>query len=79
MDTSKKPDAAILPGRVASVDFFRGLTMFLLAGEATRFYSNLLKVDNGFVQAVATQFHHHEWHGLHFLLKNKSCICYLFL
>lgn len=54
------------PGRVTSVDFFRGLTMFLLAGEASNLYSHLMKVDSSTVQFIAGQFHHHEWHGLHF-------------
>lgn len=52
--------------RVASIDFFRGLTMFLLIGESTGFYSQLLSVDSGFTQFLGTQLHHHEWHGLHF-------------
>ena len=55
-----------LTGRITSVDFFRGFTMFLLAGEATRLYSHLLDVDSSIVQFIGTQFHHHEWHGLHF-------------
>jgi len=55
-----------LPGRVTSVDFFRGFTMFLLAGESTRLYSHLMKFDSHFVTFIATQFHHHRWHGLHF-------------
>jgi predicted acyltransferase len=54
------------PARVASVDFFRGATMFLLAGEATHLYEHLLKAQNGVVQFVALQLEHHEWHGLHF-------------
>ena len=54
------------PGRVTSVDFFRGLTMFLLAGESTHLYAHLLNIDSGVVQYLANQFHHHEWHGLHF-------------
>ena len=66
MDTSGNNNVTRLPGRVASIDFFRGLTMFLLAGESTRLYNHLLKVDSSVVKAVATQFHHHEWHGLHF-------------
>jgi len=53
-------------GRITSVDFFRGFTMFLLAGEATELYSHLIHSDNGFVHFIGTQFHHHEWHGLHF-------------
>lgn len=55
-----------LPGRITSVDFFRGITMFLLAGEAARLYEHLVDIDNGVVQYIGNQFHHHEWHGLHF-------------
>jgi predicted acyltransferase len=55
-----------LPGRVTSVDFFRGLTMFLLAGEAAHLYSHLMDVNSNVVQFIGNQFHHHEWHGLHF-------------
>ena len=54
------------PGRITSVDFFRGFTMFLLAGEATELYSHLLDSNNGFVHFIGNQLHHHEWHGLHF-------------
>lgn len=67
---SKGATAAIagspLPGRVNSVDFYRGLTMFLLAGESTHLFSHLLEVDHPFIHAIAEQFHHHEWHGLRF-------------
>jgi predicted acyltransferase len=66
MIADSKPATAPLQGRITSVDFFRGFTMFLLAGEATHLYGHLMKIDNGFVNAVATQFHHHEWHGLYF-------------
>lgn len=52
--------------RVNSIDFFRGLTMFLLAGESTHLFSRLLEVDNGFIHSIAQQFHHHEWHGMYF-------------
>ena len=52
--------------RVASVDFFRGFTMFLLAGEASWLYEHLRKVDNGFVHLIGNQLDHHQWHGLHF-------------
>lgn len=55
-----------LPGRITSVDFFRGFTMFLLAGEASRLYEHLMEVNSPAVQFIASQFHHHEWHGLHF-------------
>jgi predicted acyltransferase len=52
--------------RVNSVDFFRGFTMFLLAGESTMLYEHFHSFDGGFMQFLATQFSHHEWHGLHF-------------
>lgn len=55
-----------LAERVNSIDFFRGLTMFLLAGESTHLFSQFLKIDVPFIQSLAEQFHHHEWHGLHF-------------
>lgn len=52
--------------RVTSIDFFRGLTMFLLIGESTHLYGYLENIDNGFIQFLGTQLSHHEWHGLHF-------------
>jgi predicted acyltransferase len=52
--------------RVTSIDFFRGLTMFLLIGESTRMYGHLENVNNGFIQFLGTQLSHHEWNGLHF-------------
>ncbi len=55
-----------IPGRVKSIDFFRGFTMFLLAGEATQIYEHFNKFNNGFMHFLGTQFSHHEWHGLHF-------------
>src|SRR5512133_2690140 len=53
-------------GRITSIDFFRGFTMFLLAGEATELYGQLEKSQIGIVQFLGIQFSHHEWHGLHF-------------
>ena len=55
-----------LPDRVLSVDFFRGFTMFLLAGEASGIYELFGKYDSGFMQFMGSQLSHHEWHGLHF-------------
>lgn len=65
---SSETKTPVLPaiGRITSVDFFRGFTMFLLAGEATELYSLLLNSDTGFVHFLGNQLHHHEWHGLHF-------------
>jgi predicted acyltransferase len=54
------------PGRVTSVDFFRGFTMFLLAGEAAEIYSHLIHSNSNVVHFIGEQFHHHQWHGLHF-------------
>lgn len=52
--------------RIISIDFFRGLTMFLLIGESSRFYTYLESADGGFIKFLGTQFSHHEWNGLHF-------------
>ncbi len=52
--------------RVNSIDFFRGLTMFLLAGESTHLFGLFDKFDSSFMQFLGTQFSHHEWHGIHF-------------
>jgi predicted acyltransferase len=53
-------------GRITSIDFFRGFTMFLLAGEATELYGQLEKSQIGIVQFLGMELSHHEWHGLHF-------------
>lgn len=66
MDTKVQDLNPQLPGRVNSIDFFRGLTMFLLAGESTELYGHFLEADNGFLHFFGTQLSHHEWHGLHF-------------
>lgn len=66
MNTIADKGSVPLIGRVNSIDFFRGLTMFLLAGESTHLFSHLLEVDHSLVHGLALQLHHHEWHGLHF-------------
>ncbi len=66
MNTDLKAMSSQAPGRVTSVDFFRGFTMFLLAGEATQLYGHLMDINCSAVQFIGNQFHHHEWHGLHF-------------
>ena len=55
-----------VPSRFTSIDFFRGLTMFLLAGEATELYGQLEKSNIGIIHFLGLQLSHHEWHGLHF-------------
>jgi len=66
MDTKSQTMSPTLIGRVTSIDFFRGFTMFLLAGEATELYGHLERSDNAIIQFLGTQLTHHEWHGLHF-------------
>jgi predicted acyltransferase len=66
MNLSKKTMVSPLPGRVRSVDFFRGFTMFLLVGESTRLYEHFLEMDSGIMQFFGTLLSHHEWNGLHF-------------
>ena len=39
--TKKSQTPSVLSGRIASIDFFRGLTMFLLIGESTGFFWSL--------------------------------------
>ena len=56
-----------ISGRITSVDFFRGFTMFLLIGESTRLYHHIESVENSSVMAYfGRMFTHHEWHGMHF-------------
>jgi predicted acyltransferase len=52
--------------RMNSIDFFRGLTMFLLMGESTRLYSYFAKTDSSLMNFIGLQLSHHEWHGLYF-------------
>jgi len=66
MSTNSTVSGPAAPGRIASVDFFRGFTMFMLAGEASRLYLTLMKYDSRVVHFFAEQLEHHEWHGLHF-------------
>jgi predicted acyltransferase len=64
-----QPAANFSPtGRLMSLDFFRGATMFLLIGEATSIYERLIdpSVHSRIIQAIGLQFHHHPWNGLRF-------------
>lgn len=65
--TSPK-NLAFPEGRLASLDLFRGLIMFLLVAEGAGVYHALTDaaVGNGFATAIMTQFEHHEWNGLRF-------------
>jgi len=66
MDKNVQNTGSALPGRINSVDFYRGLTMFLLAGESTLLYEHFQHFDSGILHFLGTQLSHHEWHGLHF-------------
>lgn len=54
--------------RLLSLDFMRGLIMFLLALEACEFYQHLYQTtnDGSLGRTVLSQFFHVGWHGLHF-------------
>ena len=54
--------------RLLSLDFFRGLTMFLLVAEGTELWSVLVQepVAGTFLESFFRQFHHHPWNGLRF-------------
>lgn len=62
---STGPMGSAPSGRITSVDFFRGFTMVLLAGEAAGIFETLLRFRNPVMQFFGTQLSHHEWHGLH--------------
>jgi len=59
-------EAGVKIERLESLDFFRGLTMFLLVAESARIYDSLLgpELQGTFLQAIAIQFTHHPWNGL---------------
>jgi predicted acyltransferase len=54
--------------RLLSLDFFRGITMFLLVAEGTALWSVLVRepVAGTFLEPFFQQFHHHPWNGLRF-------------
>ena len=53
--------------RLASLDFMRGLIMFLLALEAAGLYDVLQNVtEDHCLSGLIAQFHHHPWNGLRF-------------
>lgn len=54
--------------RLLSLDFFRGITMFLLMAESTGLYWVLTQdpIEGTYWYNLFIQFHHHPWHGFHF-------------
>ena len=66
-DKSTNELAERVSGRITSVDFFRGLTMFLLVGESTLLYEHIESVEgSAVVDYFGRMFSHHDWHGMHF-------------
>ena len=55
-------------GRLLSLDFYRGLTMFLLIAEFSHLFSYLVspELKGTFIYDIGTQFHHVDWEGMHF-------------
>jgi len=70
METSTTVKPAIAPSplkdRLLSLDFFRGLTMFMLIGESTLLYEHLRdpRLAGTLLHAIGTQLDHHPWAGL---------------
>jgi predicted acyltransferase len=54
-------------GRLVSLDFFRGVTMFMLIGESTGLYELLRNpaLNGTILGAIGWQLDHHPWNGLH--------------
>lgn len=55
-------------GRLLSLDFYRGLTMFLLIAEFSHLFTFFVlpQFEGTFIHAIGSQFHHVDWEGLHF-------------
>ncbi len=68
MSKKTHPKPYIPEGRLLSLDFFRGATMFLLIGEFTHLFSYLTQTfpEGSVPYDIFIQFHHYPWHGLHF-------------
>ncbi|MDH3652012.1 MAG: DUF5009 domain-containing protein, partial [Saprospiraceae bacterium] len=66
--TQNNNHASTPEGRLLSLDFFRGFTMFLLIAEGTYLFEYLVDpaLEGTVLRAIGTQFHHHPWHGLRF-------------
>ena len=56
-----------LSQRLRSLDFFRGVVMFLLVAEFSHLFGALMNTGNESITVVADfLFHHVKWEGLHF-------------
>ncbi len=54
--------------RLLSLDFFRGMTMFLLVAEFAHIFPFLVEpeLEGSIIHSIGEQFHHCRWEGLHF-------------
>jgi len=54
--------------RLLSLDFYRGLTMFLLIAEFSHLFTYMVapELEGSLIYAIGEQFHHVKWEGLHF-------------
>ncbi len=55
-------------GRLLSLDFYRGLTMFLLIAEFSHLFTYFVspELEGTFIHTIGMQFHHVSWEGMHF-------------
>ena len=60
------PEPQTLPQRLASIDALRGFDMFMIAGGGTFIFLLKGKTGLGFIDSIADQFVHPEWHGFTF-------------
>ncbi|MDZ7690940.1 MAG: hypothetical protein U5K69_07345 [Balneolaceae bacterium] len=53
-------------GRLLSLDFYRGITMFLLVAEGAGLWFAVVDpyFEGSIISTIGTQFHHHPWNGL---------------
>ena len=54
--------------RLLSLDFYRGLTMFLLIAEFSHLFTYMVspELEGSIIHAIGQQFHHVKWEGMHF-------------
>ncbi len=54
--------------RLMSLDFYRGLTMFLLIAEFSHLFTFFVlpQFEGTFIHVIGSQFHHVDWEGMHF-------------
>jgi len=57
-----------IDNRLLSLDFYRGLTMFLLIAEFSNLFTFMVSpaLEGTIVHSLGEQFHHVDWEGLHF-------------